>query len=117
MSDLRTRIQAYAKELRGTGVFWDNAIPDEYTAEEAAEFQSLAVQCRSHAFALEQILATAEPSIRWGAIPGVCRQCHGPCEEIRGCYAVPTCFKCLPPPPELETIETSAGTSHSPTRK
>lgn len=60
MSDLRTKVAAYVKELRETGLFWDKAIPEDYSAEEAAEFQSLAVQCRSHASALEHMLTATE---------------------------------------------------------
>ncbi len=48
-------------------------------------------------------LVPGEP-LKWGALPGICRQCGGACEEVRSCWAVPTCHKCLPPPPPMETI-------------
>jgi hypothetical protein len=33
-----------------------------------------------------------------------CQQCQGVVEPERNCYAVPMCYACLPPPPELEVI-------------
>jgi hypothetical protein len=34
--------------------------------------------------------------------PGMaCATCHGPVEVDRKSYAIPTCHKCLPPPPPL----------------
>lgn len=38
--------------------------------------------------------------------PPLCRQCGKRVEPLRACYAVPVCYDCLPPPPELETIDT-----------
>lgn len=37
--------------------------------------------------------------------PVACRQCSKPVEDGRRYYAVPTCHACLPPPPQLPTIE------------
>ena len=31
----------------------------------------------------------------------VCRQCGKEVEEARRCYAIPTCYACLPPPEPL----------------
>jgi hypothetical protein len=39
------------------------------------------------------------------AVPRACRACGCVVEPARQCYAVPTCYACLPPPPPLETIE------------
>lgn len=39
------------------------------------------------------------------AVPRACRSCGGTVEPARQCYAIPTCYACLPPPPALETIE------------
>jgi hypothetical protein len=33
-----------------------------------------------------------------------CASCGGPVEEPRWCYAVPTCYSCLPPPEPLPTF-------------
>lgn len=30
-----------------------------------------------------------------------CAECGGPVEEARHCYAIPTCYRCLPSPPPL----------------
>lgn len=38
--------------------------------------------------------------------PGMsCQTCRGPVEPERKCFAVPTCFKCLPPPPPMERVK------------
>jgi hypothetical protein len=42
----------------------------------------------------------------WGPRVIPCKQCGEPVEDVRRCYAVPMCYACLPPPPELPTIET-----------
>ena len=34
----------------------------------------------------------------------LCQTCRKPVEPQRECYLIPTCYKCLPPPPELEII-------------
>jgi hypothetical protein len=34
----------------------------------------------------------------------VCAQCGKPVEEERRCYAIPTCYACLPPPEPLTVI-------------
>jgi hypothetical protein len=34
-----------------------------------------------------------------------CRRCQARTEPERWCYAIPTCFACLPPPPPIETLE------------
>ena len=36
--------------------------------------------------------------------PIACRSCGAPVEEARRCYAVPTCYTCLPPPPPLPVV-------------
>jgi hypothetical protein len=33
--------------------------------------------------------------------PANCAQCGKPVEEERRCYAIPTCYACLPPPEPL----------------
>lgn len=48
----------------------------------------------AHTAALQAILA----------IPRACRSCGGTVEPVRQCYAVPTCYGCLPPPPALEVL-------------
>lgn len=34
-----------------------------------------------------------------------CVQCRGAVEEVRVCYAYPTCYACLPPPEPLPIVE------------
>ncbi len=34
----------------------------------------------------------------------LCNGCGKPVEEARYCYAIPTCYACLPPPPELPVL-------------
>ena len=41
-------------------------------------------------------------NLNW-SIP--CRQCGNMVEEARRCYAIPTCYVCLPPPPPLELVK------------
>ncbi len=33
-----------------------------------------------------------------------CETCGKPVERVRECYAHPTCYACLPPPPPLDTV-------------
>ncbi len=37
-------------------------------------------------------------------LPANCASCGEPVEKVRWCYAIPTCFACLPPPPPLEVL-------------
>ena len=43
--------------------------------------------------------AASEPRLppEWDQPPD-CRECGKPCEKARWCYAIPTCYACLPPP-------------------
>ena len=41
--------------------------------------------------------------------PQACRQCGEPVEEARPCYAVPTCYACLPPPEPLPVLAVGPG--------
>lgn len=53
---------------------------------------------------IREILATmtsAERAIAVTIDPFMCRSCGREVEPARRCYAVPTCFACLPPPPPL----------------
>lgn len=34
-----------------------------------------------------------------------CARCGEPVEEDRRCFAAPECHACLPPPPDLPTVE------------
>lgn len=36
--------------------------------------------------------------------PVTCVQCGRAVEEVRECYAIPTCYACLPPPEPLALI-------------
>lgn len=38
-----------------------------------------------------------------GIDQGICRQCGGQVPRARWCYATPTCYTCLPPPPPIQT--------------
>jgi hypothetical protein len=38
-----------------------------------------------------------------------CVRCGKRVEKVRECYALPTCYACLPPPEPLEIIEPNAG--------
>jgi hypothetical protein len=40
-------------------------------------------------------------------VPDACVQCGKPVEEDRCCYAIPTCYACLPPPEPLRVIPVS----------
>lgn len=42
-------------------------------------------------------------------MPIACRTCGMPVELARRCYAIPTCYACLPPPPPLAIIEVRRG--------
>lgn len=33
-----------------------------------------------------------------------CAWCARPVEPARRCYAIPTCYRCLPPPPPIERL-------------
>lgn len=35
----------------------------------------------------------------------LCADCRRPVEPTRRCYAIPTCYDCLPPPPLLTIAE------------
>ena len=35
----------------------------------------------------------------------ICAVCGGPVEEARKCYAIPTCYRCLPPPPPIPPLD------------
>ncbi len=37
--------------------------------------------------------------------PILCRTCGQPVETERRCFAIPTCFACLPPPPPIDTFD------------
>jgi hypothetical protein len=39
------------------------------------------------------------------AVPRACRTCGRVVEPARQCYAIPTCYACLPPPPPLQVAE------------
>ena len=56
MSDLRTKIEAYVKELRDDRLRWEKAEKDPYDAAEAAEYRALATQAGLMAATLEFML-------------------------------------------------------------
>jgi len=45
------------------------------------------------------------------AAPSACTQCGKPVEPERECYAIPTCYACLPPPKPLKTVALRAAPS------
>lgn len=62
----------------------------------SAGFDRDAEMCRDERFAFTMQLFQAR-------FVGVCRSCGGPVEKARECYAIPTCYMCLPPPEPLDT--------------
>jgi hypothetical protein len=78
-------------------------------ALEAALEQAVtqALEWRDAARLAAVLAERALPHDIWGPKVIPCVYCDKPVEENRRCYAIPTCYACLPPPPSLPVVELS----------
>jgi hypothetical protein len=83
---------------RGDAMDRAEALADRFAAEGDA-MRNIAVDALAR-------MSPAVPALHATlAVPRACRSCGKPVEPLRQCYAVPTCYACLPPPPPLDVAE------------
>lgn len=86
-------------------------LPSDVAAIDGALRVATACRCAEHAAQSPESLPKGPgPRPARQRLPGdnssaACVDCGKPVEEARRCYAFPTCFACLPPPPELPVLQ------------
>ncbi len=94
-------VQQLCKESEETDAEWKKLADDVLSRglDDESELGRLALATSVLLMSYNEVVNELDDYIKW--FPQ-CRMCGKQVEKQRICYAVPTCYACLPPPPPLK---------------